>query len=375
MKIKDRIFHKKIEGIDGLAEKLLSELAKGNGNAVISPTCLYEALAMVADVSATSTRVELMDLLGSPQEIADTVLSISNITAPRYGCKDFHYSTGASLWLDNSIELNPKLPEHNFIVPVEIEQVDLASKESSEAIGKWLSENTGGLFANAPDVSPETLILGLCAMHLKDSWSSEFDEGSPHVFTRDDGTKITFDFMMDWYDYNLLETEGSLTLSKRLTSDCHMLVSLPPEGVPLNKYVAKGEAWANMRSFLEGNCTDVARECKVYMPKFDISSDGINLKRTLADMGIKHMFEPSADFKPLSPDALMVSDIIQSTKLKIDEEGLEGASYVEILYCGGLTPEDPPKPREIYVDRPFVVAVVSPENLPLFVGLVRTPEE
>lgn len=375
MKITDRLFQKKGKGINHLAAMLLMELSKENSNAVISPSCLYEALAMIADVSGSTTKAQLANLLGSNNEIEDAIESITNIEAPRYGCKDFHYSTGASLWLDTSVPLDEKLPEHDFIVSVEIEQADLSSEESSKAIGKWLTDNTGGLFANPPALHQDTLLVGLCAMHLKDSWSDAFKEDKTRSFTRDDGSEIVLDFMMDWSDHNLLERDGSLTLSKRLTSDCYMLVSMPPEGTLLNDYMAKGDAWANMTDFLKGNCTDFARECKVHMPKFDISSDGIDLKEMLARIGITHMFEPDADFKPLSPDPLMVSDIIQSTKLIIDEEGLEGASYVEILYCAGLSLEDPPKPREIYIDRPFVVAVVSPRKVPLYVGIVRSPEE
>lgn len=45
------------------------------------------------------------------------------------------------------------------------------------------------------------------------------------------------------------------------------------------------------------------------------------------------------------------------------------------VLCLSLPPENPPKPREIFVDRPFAVAVATPDGLPLFVGLVRKPEE
>lgn len=109
------------------------------------------------------------------------------------------------------------------------------------------------------------------------------------------------------------------------------------------------------------------------MPKFELSSDGLDISSIIKNMGITRIFDPDADFSPLTSDEIMVDSVLQSTRLKVDEEGLEGASYVAILMCGGLPPEDPPEPKEIVFDRPFVVAVLSPENLPLFVGIVDDP--
>ena len=70
----------------------------------------------------------------------------------------------------------------------------------------------------------------------------------------------------------------------------------------------------------------------------------------------------------------MVDDIFQSTRLSIDEEGLEGASYVAIVFCGCALPENPPEPREIIVDRPFAVSVFTRSKKPLFVGAVTSPK-
>lgn len=109
------------------------------------------------------------------------------------------------------------------------------------------------------------------------------------------------------------------------------------------------------------------------MPRFKLSSEGLDPKRFIKEAGMTRLFEPGADFGPISPDDLMVDDVIQNTRLKIDEEGLEGASYVLMCVCAGAPPEDKPEPREIVFDRPFVVAVTAPDGLPLFVGTVELP--
>lgn len=113
-----------------------------------------------------------------------------------------------------------------------------------------------------------------------------------------------------------------------------MVVSIPPKDINLEDYIASGEAWLNMDAYVSGEATEQCRECKVHMPKFNLSTDEVDLADTLRGIGISRIFEPDADFSPLSDDPLMVDDIFQSTRLSIDEEGLEGASYVAIVFCG-----------------------------------------
>lgn len=129
-----------------------------------------------------------------------------------------------------------------------------------------------------------------------------------------------------------------------------------------------------MDAYVSGEATEQCRECKVHMPKFNLSTDEVDLADTLRGIGISRIFEPDADFSPLSDDPLMVDDIFQSTRLSIDEEGLEGASYVAIVFCGCALPENPPEPREIIVDRPFAVSVFTRSKKPLFVGAVTSPK-
>lgn len=357
-----------------LSGLLLKRLVKEGSNPVISPSCLYQMLAMLADISSGETRDQIISVLGGGERMRSTLDAILEIEVPDYGCMDFSYSSGASLWLDEGVCGNDGFSETERLIPLKLERVSLGSESAHVSMSEWLSDNTGGIFDSAPGSREGDLLVGLTAMHLKDSWRNDFEEEGKRDFTLDDGTKVSADFMLGWDEYDLLERNGSLTLSKDLSSGCFMVVSIPPIGTSLESYIESGDAWANMDSCASGEYTKEWRECRVHMPKFDLSSDSIDLVGALKGLGISRAFEPDADFSPLSKDALMVDSVLQSTRLSIDEEGLEGASYVAVVFCGCLPPEDPPEPREIVIDRPFAVSVFTKTKNPLFVGAVTCPK-
>lgn len=361
-------------GLDRLAGRLFEMIADMPGNTVISPSCLFQTLSLAAAVTDGDTRAQIVDALGGEGSMRSELSSISEIEEPIRGCRNFQYSTGASVWLDESVSANdPGLPGKGFPIAYDVERVAMGSEDAKTRMSEWLSDCTGGLYSEAPEMSPDTLAALMGAMHLRDSWSDGFEEDTPRMFQPDFGDAVMADFMLGWDNYDVLDSEGAVTLSKDLTSGCRMYMTLPPTGCSLRDYVASGSAWRNISSNIAEKSTEPYRECKLYLPRFELTSDGVNLKRFLMETGVTRLFEPGADFSPISPDDLMVDDVIQNTMLKIDEEGLEGASYALICVCAGALPEDKPEPREIAFDRPFAVAVTSPDGLPLFVGTVELP--
>ena len=362
-------------GLNDLAGDLLKMLAGTPSNSVVSPSCLFQALSLAAAVTAGDTKSQIIRVLGGEAAVRSVLSSVSDIEAPKYGCENFHYSTGASIWLGAGVRAENLGPiVGDFPVACVVERVEMGSAEAREKMGAWLSENTRGIYSQAPELDARTLAALMGAMHLRDSWSRAFKKDGLRTFKRDNGTEERAEFMLGRGRYDVLDAEGSVTLSKGLASGCRMYASLPPAGCSLKDYVSSGRAWRNIVANIEGECTESYRECNVRLPRFELASDGVDLKRFLMASGVTRLFEPDADFSPLSPDPLMADSVIQNTRLKIDEEGLEGASYVIMGMVGAAPPTNPPEPREIVFDRPFAIAVTSPDGAPLFVGTVERPD-
>lgn len=352
----------------------IAEYENSEDNVVISPSCLYQTLAMMSQLTASATKSQIVKALGGQLQMHKNVNHISKIETPECGASDFDYSIACSLWADDGLPLNPILSPKNGILPITLHQVTMGSAAANHAIAAWISDHTGGMFANDPHTSPTDVLLVFGAMHLKDAWMRSFDKGDRLAFTLNDGTTKTITFMEDWGDYNLFERDGSITFAKPLTSGTQMIISVPDAQMSLNEYIAE-DAWNNIVSFISGKYTEQYRECRVFMPKFDASTVRLDIKEIVTSLGITDIFNADANFSPLTSHQLTVDTMYQSTCLMIDEEGLEGASYIETILATGVPLFDRPDPKIIYVDRPFVVTVISPNGMPLFVGLITNPKD
>lgn len=366
------------ESLNTLAASMLKGISKEGCNAVISPSCLYQAICLLADLTAGSTHDEVMDAIGGVDEARNLFWAISHIRDhyEGWGCDDFRYSTGASVWLARSVTPNPDFASSiTRMIPVEIEQVDMGTDDAKGKMREWLSDKTGGIYDEGPETSANTLLVALSTMYLKDAWDDSFDEGEPHQFNPSGKPARKIAFMRDWEKHAVLLREGSATVSKMLTSGIRLVISIPPASSSLDYYVQSGDAWRNIQDYAASSCDKSQDAYNIHLPKFSLSSDNVDVTNLVRETGIAEAFMPEADFSPITLDGLMVEKFIQNTRLEIDEGGLEGASYVAMCAFAGCAALDNPEPKDLYIDRSFAVAVVSPKNIPLFVGTVIDPSE
>ena len=88
------------------------------------------------------------------------------------------------------------------------------------------------------------------------------------------------------------------------------------------------------------------------------------------DMGIRTPFTPEADFSPLSSAQLMVDAIIHKAHIEADSQGTKAAAITEEFAVAGCCPNFDLK--EVYLDRPFVYAIMhAGTRLPVFVGVLN----
>ena len=109
------------------------------------------------------------------------------------------------------------------------------------------------------------------------------------------------------------------------------------------------------------------------VPKFDVSSD-LNLNAGLQALGVTDVFsDDTADFSPMieNADGVFLSSAKHAARVAIDEEGVTAAAYTVMMEAGAAEPPD--EEIDFTLDRPFVFAITSQDGLPLFIGVVNTP--
>ena len=100
------------------------------------------------------------------------------------------------------------------------------------------------------------------------------------------------------------------------------------------------------------------------------SRSDLELAEILSALGMNDAFTGEADFSGISDqEPLFISNIRQNAHLGIDEEGVEGAAYTEIMYAGAALPKDE---AEMILDRPFLYAIENNGQI-VFIGICENP--
>ena len=346
-------------------------------NALWSPVNAYIGLSMLAEITDSDSRKEILDLFGV-EDIETLRSQVSAVWESVYEDDSNEISTLAnSLWLEDGLSYNQdamnNLAYHYY---ASVYQCDLGNDKSNKTIGNWLDKNTGGMLKNSTDkidLSPDTVLALYSTLFFQSKWSDEFDSknNTNDVFHGINGdTEATYMnkklYQMYYYwhdDYSAV----ALTLKNGST----MWFILPDEDKTTSDILTDG-AYGEM---ISSTNTENGWQNKKYMkvnlsvPKFDVSST-VNLKDGLNKMGVTKVFHmESSDFSAITSDTpVYVSAVNQSARVEIDEKGVKAAAYIEIPMAGAAEP--PEEITDFVLDRPFVF-VISKGNLPLFTGVVN----
>ena len=157
-----------------------------------------------------------------------------------------------------------------------------------------------------------------------------------------------------------------------------MLNGGAPGYIMLNGAYVAGLTGGDFAAALRDVRTDADVSIRIPEFKFDYFGE---LNANLHAVGISKMLDPNAaDLgnmveTELSDGILYISKVVQKTFIELNREGTKAAAVT-----GGMAvtkSESAPKPRlEIYLDRPFVFAILDVEHgIPIFIGVVNTLAE
>ena len=168
---------------------------------------------------------------------------------------------------------------------------------------------------------------------------------------------------------SIYEREKFSAISLRLNDSGEMYFFLPKEGVTPEEVIAD-PALINVLHQGEGLYTGYAL-INMTIPKFSLRQK-TDLMDHLNRLGITDASIPgTADFSPLTDEASAVylSAAEHAAMVEIDEEGVTGAAYTELLLDGAAAIE--PETVDFVLDRPFCFAITAPDSSILFAGIMN----
>ena len=362
---------------DFFRNSLSAFLSDTNGeNRLFSPLNVYMALAILAEVTGSETRAEILTALGEPsiESLRTTASAIWNA----HYCDDGAVKSilAASLWTDRSYsyveETVDRIAKTYY---ASVFSGNMGSEDYNEALRAWLNEQTGGLLSDQiKDVAmkDEDLLAIATTLYFKASWQSKFYESqnTEDIFHALDGDILTtfmHQTLRDTYYWGERFTAASLALAE--SGD--MLFILPDAGETVEDLLTDSEVLSLI--FSESTYKNKAlMEIEASIPRFDLSTQ-IDLRNGMQALGIRRAFDPScSDFTPSvkDVDGIFITDAKHGVRVAIDEEGCIAAAYTVIT----MGPESVPPEYErveFTVDRPFLFVIRSEVGLPLFVGVVN----
>ena len=108
------------------------------------------------------------------------------------------------------------------------------------------------------------------------------------------------------------------------------------------------------------------------MPEFKYDYQA-SLKDMLSNMGIREAFSDQADFSKMASQAARIDDVLHKTHIEVDKEGTKAAAVTAAVAKATAMPPMDQVIKEVYLDRPFVYAIIDQQTgIPLFLGALRS---
>ena len=360
-------------------KNIITTLTNTSTNNVFSPISLYYALALLSQVTKGDTKKELLSVLNLKE---DEVLDKMNglYKALNINRENGRLMFNSSLWFNNRYNFfEDKANEIANNTNSAIRTGKMGTTEFDNQIHRWINVNTHSLLKDSVEnikTTTDGLLSLISTIYLKGDWVEKFEE---HLTKKDTfhvskDNEIKCKFMHQYLTDDLLIGKRFRALRMYLNGIGAMTFVKPNDEYSLND-IANDK---DLIELLNGNTEHLDK--KYYLinfsvPKFDITADG-NLIEQMKKLGINKALDmKQADFTTITDEKdVYLSQAKQATRLKIDEEGVEGASYTYLgVACGGIC-LDQPEEIDFKLDKPFMFSVVN-STAPIFVGTIVNPNE
>lgn len=352
---------------------LYRQLGGKTDNWLVSPFSLQCALGMLSNGASGETHNEILHTLGLSQYSQEEVNAYFKklIEGLHTVNSAITVKTANSVWGNAGVPLKEdflKMNIENYSAMVS--QLDFSDPSAVDQINAWCNQTTEGLIPSIlEEVNPTATVYLLNSLYFKARWESEFapEKTQEGDFTTSSGKVIKAHFMQIQRMAAYVENEWFTSTSLSYQNDSYVMrLILPQPEISIDQVLqALSESDENLWK------NTILAEINLKMPRFTLENK-MNLIPALQALGMKKAFTNEADFSSMSDIATYISLVQQATRLKVDEEGSEGAAVTVIE--GDLMSPLPEEKVDFFLDRPFLFQILEPATgTVLFIGQVGSP--
>lgn len=352
-----------------LSQTVIGQEKDAKANHLVSPLSAMICLSMLANGAEGETLTQMESVLG--MKIDELNRALYAFTSGLYVGDDCKVSLADSIWYRSGGGFTVREEFLQTCADWYAAQQYAAPFDEStrKDINNWVKKYTDGMIDTMLDqpIPADTAMYLINALVFDAKWAVEYEKKdvSPRTFTSLSGGTATVE-MMHSEESVYLTVEGGQGFAKAYKGEQYSFVGLlPDEGESVYDFAAtlSGQAWLAAWQGATRASVDVR------IPEF-IYDSAMALKPALQKMGLSDLFDSgAADLSGISDTALYCDGVYQKTYIEVSRHGTKAAAITwgDNKDCSAA----PVEPKRIYLDRPFVYAIVeSQTGLPLFVGVV-----
>lgn len=342
-------------------------------NWLVSPFSLQCALGMLSNGANGETHDEILYALGLSQYSQEEVNAYFRklIEGLHTVNSAITVKTANSVWGNAGVPLKEDFQKMNIEnYSAMVSQLDFSDPSTVDQINAWCNQTTEGLIPSILDeVNPTATVYLLNSLYFKARWESEFapEKTQEGDFNTSSGKVVKADFMQTQRMAAYVENEWFTSTSLSYQNDSYVMrLILPQPEISIDQILqALSESDENLWK------NTILADINLKMPRFTLENK-MDLTPALQALGMKKAFSGGADFSSMSDIPTYISLVQQATRLKVDEEGSEGAAVTVIE--GDLMSPLPEEKVDFFLDRPFLFQILEPATgTVLFIGQVGSP--
>ena len=366
----------------------IDEYKTKDDNLIASPLSLIYNLGMLVNVSSNKFKENILNYFNLSKDKFDKYLNeIYNLFL-----KDLYNSNNQlltksyisnSIWLEQSYEYNDEILKDlatiYYAYSYKVNNFDNVDK-TNQLVNKFIKDQTNNLIDVNPQIEKDTIFSLLSILYLKDLWNSYGIDlsYSDELFTfkNKDNSEKRINLLVGSYNPGKIYETSTYEMFYTSSNKYQIKFILPKENYDIetifNENVIKEVSLFNDYITYDENL-DVFYASRILFPAFEVSNTN-QIENLLKDIGIYSA--TIVDTHEFVLNSSILNDIrtIQSSKLKVDKIGIEGASVT-------ITNIDTTSPQpyetiydELIIDRPFGFILQDNNGLVVFGGIINNCE-
>ena len=347
-------------------------MASPTSNVVISPTSIFLTACLLYNGACGNTHAQLAQAMAlpKPSEINPWNRQLLNYLV--MDKPDHDVAIASALWFGNGVRCHEDFVNNAVeSYSASLYGVDFGSPEALEQINYWASNATRGHIETVmgPDeINGGTRFVITNAIYFSAKWQQAFDitrtADAPFYLVGGGSKSVRMMSVSNNFAYSEDDNAQMIKLPYK-QSPYYMQIVLPKPGRSFGHCIE----YIKNPNIVMAQCP--SQKVDLHMPKIEIEF-ATGLQNCFSQLGVSDLFDDRCDLSLITPN-LKLGLVKHLSKLVVDEEGTVAAA-VTAAAGWGSAPGAPMPPKEMNVNRPFLMAIAdSGTGQVLFSGAVLAP--